>query len=82
MDNQKLENKNYKKKLNIVSLSIFIISFTIIFLVNIIYYSSGVEFNTENFLTLLPINLIGLSLTLYCVLIIIYNVLRLLTNYK
>ena len=80
MDYQNFDNKNYKKKLNIVSLSIFIISFTIIFLVNIIYYSSGVDFNTENFLTLLPINLIGLSLTLYCVLVIIYNTLKLLSN--
>jgi uncharacterized membrane protein len=65
--------KNYSKELQHLVLVIFMISLTIVILANSIYYSSGANFNTENFLMLLPFNLLGLSFTLYVVMIILYN---------
>tara|TARA_B100000902_G_C27322055_1_gene925403 strand:- start:4485 stop:4727 length:243 start_codon:yes stop_codon:yes gene_type:complete len=54
---------------------IFLISLAIIIFFNIAFFKTTTyEFNTEMFLTLLPFNLIGLSSTLYLVLIIFYNI--------
>lgn len=68
--------KDFSDELHSLVLVIFIISLTIVFIANNIYYSTGVEFNTENFLMLLPFNLMGLSLTLYTVMIILYNIVK------
>ena len=62
---------------------IFLISLIIVIFFNIsFFYSTNYEFNTEMFLTLLPFNLIGLSSTLYLVLIIFYNIGKSLTDNK
>ena len=76
------KDKNHSKKLNNLVLTIFIISLTIMLIVNTVYFSSVTEFTLDNFLSLLPFNLLGLSLTLYCVMIVLYNLLKLLTKNK
>jgi len=68
------DSKELSNELSSLVLMIFIISFMIIFIANYIYYTSGIEFNTENFLMLLPFNLIGLSGTIYTVMILLYNI--------
>ena len=76
--NTSIDSKSIKKdfsdELHSLVLVIFIISLTIVLIANKIYYSTGIEFNTENFLMLLPFNLMGLSLTLYTVMIVLYNI--------
>ena len=53
---------------------IFAISIMIIIIFNLLYFNTfGPKFNTTNFLSLLPFNLIGLSITLYLVMVITYN---------
>lgn len=72
-DSKSIKN-GFSDELHSLVLVIFITSLIIVFIANNIYYSTGVEFNTENFLMLLPFNLMGLSLTLYAVMIILYNI--------
>lgn len=74
MNNSNENKKDYSNDLKNIVLIIFIISLTIVVMANKIYFSTGVEFNIENFLMLLPFNLIGLSMTLYIVMILIYNI--------
>lgn len=78
MNTEKSKSIDIKKKnsddLHNLVLIIFMISLTIVILANSIYYSSGVQLNTENFLMLLPFNLLGLSITLYAVMIVLYNI--------
>ena len=71
-----MENKEqeYNTELRRAIGFIFLLSLSIVVGVNIAYFNvSGYKFNTENFLALLPFNLMGLSLSLYLVMIIIYN---------
>ena len=74
MDKSKEIQKDYSSELRNVVLIIFIISLIIVFIANKIYFLTGIEFNVENFLMLLPFNLMGLSLTLYIVMIMLYNI--------
>jgi len=74
MNKSKEIQKNYTNELHSVIFVIFIISLTIVILANKIYFSTGINFNLENFLMLLPFNLIGLSISLYVVMIILYNI--------
>jgi len=74
MNKSKEIQKNYSNELHSVIFVIFIISLTIVILANKIYFSTGINFNLENFLMLLPFNLIGLSISLYVVMIILYNI--------
>jgi len=72
MDNKKnIYNDEIKKAI----VFIFLLSLTIIIFFNIMFFNTtNYEFNTEMFLTLLPFNLMGLSITLYLVLVLFYNV--------
>lgn len=72
--NTSKDSKELSNDFSSLVFMIFIISFIIVFIANYIYYTSGIEFSTENFLMLLPFNLIGLSLTLYTVMIVLYNI--------
>ena len=74
MNKSKEVQKDYTNELHSVIFIIFIISLTIVILANKIYFSSGINFNLENFLMLLPFNLIGLSITLYTIMVILYNI--------
>ena len=68
------KNNKYNTKLRRAVGFIFLLSLSIVVGVNIVFFNtSGYKFNTEMFLTILPLNLIGLSLSLYLVMIIIYN---------
>lgn len=68
------KNNKYNTELRRAVGFIFLLSLSILVGVNIVFFNaSGYKFNTENFLTVLPFNLIGLSLSLYLVMIIIYN---------
>ena len=71
-----MNNKNdkYNTELRKAIGFVFLLSLSIVIGVNIVYFNAlGYKFNTENFLSVLPFNLIGLSLSLYLVMIIIYN---------
>lgn len=60
---------------------IFLLSLIIVIILNVAFYNlTDFKFNTEMFLSLLPFNLIGLSLTLYVVLAIFYNIGKSLTD--
>ena len=74
MNKSKEIQKNYSNELHSVIFVIFIISLTIVILANKIYFSTGINFNLENFLILINFNLIGLSISLYVVMIILYNI--------
>jgi hypothetical protein len=68
------KTENYNTELRRAIGFIFLLSMSIVIGANIIYFNaSGYKFNTDNFLALLPFNLIGLSTSLYLVMIIIYN---------
>ena len=72
MDNRK---NDYNTEMKRAIAIIFLISLVIMIFFNIAFFNTtNYEFNTEMFLTLLPFNLIGLSTTLYLVLIIFYNI--------
>ena len=72
MDNKTNE---YNTEMKRAIAFIFLISLAIVIFFNITFFNTtNYEFNTEMFLTLLPFNLIGLSTTLYLVLIIFYNI--------
>ena len=68
--------KKYLNKLKNLTYLIFIISLSIIIIVNAIYFQNIAEFNLENFLNLLPFNLIGLSITLNSVMVILFNIIK------
>jgi hypothetical protein len=78
------KNDNYNTELRRAVAFIFLLSLSIVIGANIVFFNaSGYKFNTENFLTVLPFNLIGLSLSLYLVMIVIYNLgMMILKNYK
>ena len=63
---------NKSQLLKIFVFIIFFLSFSFVTIVNVSYFQE-VKFNTDNFLTLLPINLILLSITLKIVVFFIYN---------
>ena len=68
------KNNKYNTELRKAIGFVFLLSLSIVIGVNIVYFNAlGYKFNTENFLSVLPFNLIGLSLSLYLVMIIIYN---------
>ena len=72
--NIKKNNNNYNNKVRQTILFIFFLSLTIVVSLNVIFFSTTqYKFNTEMFLNLLPFNLIGLSTTLYLVLVLFYN---------
>lgn len=68
--------KKYLSKLKNLTFLIFIISISIVIIVNTLYFQNIAEFNLENFLNLLPFNLIGLSITLNSIMIIIFNIIK------
>ena len=75
--NPKIEaRKKYINKLKSFIFLIFIISISIIAIVNTIYFQTIEEFNINNFLTLLPFNLIGLSITLNSIMVIVFNLIK------
>lgn len=76
MNPQQEANKIYSKKLKSLVTIIFTISITIIIAVNIIYFQNFSEFNLDNFLVMLPFNLIGLSITLNSVMVILFNLIK------
>lgn len=79
--NPQLEaRKKYLSKLRNLICLIFIISLSIIIIVNAIYFQNIAEFNLENFLNLLPFNLIGLSITLNSVMVILFNIIKYIYN--
>lgn len=78
MNPQKEANKKYSNKLNSLVYLIFIISISIIIIANTIYFQNIAELNLENFLILLPFNLIGLSITLHSIMIIVFNLIKFL----
>jgi len=68
------KNNKYNTELRRAIGFIFLLSLSIVIGVNAVFFNaSGYKFNTENFLSVLPFNLIGLSLSLYLVMIVIYN---------
>jgi len=68
------KNNKYNTELRRAIGCIFLLSLSIVIGVNAVFFNaSGYKFNTENFLSVLPFNLIGLSLSLYLVMIVIYN---------
>ena len=68
--------KKYLNKLKNLTYLIFTISLSIIIIVNVIYFQNIAVFNLENFLNLLPFNLIGLSITLNSVMVILFNIIK------
>ena len=68
--------KKYLNKLKNLTYLIFTISLSIIIIVNAIYFQNIAVFNLENFLNLLPFNLIGLSITLNSVMVILFNIIK------
>ena len=79
--NPKIEaRKKYLCQLKNLIYLIFIISISIIIIVNLIYFQNVQKFSLENFLKLLPFNLIGLSLTLNSVMVIIFNLIKYIYN--
>ena len=71
------ERKKYSSRLNNLVINLFIISISILIIVNLIYFSTTeTKLNLDNLLMLLPFNLLGLSLILYCTLIVLYNLLK------
>ena len=76
------KNQYFKNEINKTIIFIFLLSLSIVIITNIIYFnSSGYKFNSENFLSILPFNLIGLSLSLHLVMIIIYNLGKIISYY-
>ena len=76
------KNQYFKNEINKTIIFIFFLSLSIVIITNIIYFnSSGNKFNSENFLSILPFNLIGLSLSLHLVMIIIYNLGKIILYY-
>jgi hypothetical protein len=76
------KNQYFKNEINKTIIFIFFLSLSIVIITNIIYFnSSGNKFNSENFLSILPFNLIGLSLSLHLVMIIIYNLGKIISYY-
>lgn len=69
-------HKKYMNKLKSLVYIIFIISISIIGIINTLYFQTVDEFNLNNFLTLLPFNLIGLSITLNSIMIIVFNLIK------
>lgn len=68
------KNENFKNEINKTIIFIFLVGLSIVIIANFLYfYNSENKFNSENFLNLLPFNLIGLSLSLHLVMIITYN---------
>ena len=75
--NPKIEaRKKYINKLKSLIFLIFIISISIIAIINTLYFQTIEEFNINNFLTLLPFNLIGLSITLNSIMVIVFNLIK------
>ena len=72
MENEKYKyNEDVKKAIAFI----FLLSLIIVVIINITFFNlTDYKFNTEMFLSILPFNLIGLSLTLYVVLAIFYNI--------
>ena len=68
--------KKYLNKLKNLTYLIFTISLSIIIIVNAIYFQNIAVFNLENFLNLLPFNLIGLSITINSVMVILFNIIK------
>jgi hypothetical protein len=76
------KNEHFKNEINKTIIFIFFLGLSIVIIANIFYFNlSGIKFNSENFLTILPFNLIGLSLSLHLVMIIIYNLGKLVSYY-
>ncbi len=76
------KNQYFKNEINKTIIFIFFLSLSIVIITNIIYFnSSRNKFNSENFLSILPFNLIGLSLSLHLVMIIIYNLGKIISYY-
>ena len=67
-----LNKTRYTSKLKTFVMMIFLLSLIFVGLTNIMYFQK-VEFTAENFLLLLPLNLIGLSYTIYMMLATFYN---------
>lgn len=76
------KNEHFKNEINKTIIFIFFLALSIVIFCNIIYFNlSGIKFNSDNFLSILPFNLIGLSLSLHLVMIIIYNLGKIISYY-